>query len=270
MIIICRQILFRSIRKFSFNSHRPTTCKQLQHLQPDLGSDTSSRRFSSVLLSPVKKYFSTQQKRVYDDDEEWDLHRPDTDASSSSSLINRKTKKKKSVIPISTSLESPLFKNLSTDEQEGPHSLQQPQIKEQNTTHQKVNDIFNNKHRISLLMELNDKVGILHDILRYFWKYNVNISRIESRPCTNLGKFDFLVDIEINEVHRKVSKSGGNDDSDGEDDQAEINETMDLLLHDLKQFQGLEKLLILDEKEGKYLTCVLFSTIGLHKVTGES
>ena len=36
--------------------------------------------------------------------------------------------------------------------------------------------------RVSVLMELQDRVGILHDILKYFWKYDINVSRIESRP----------------------------------------------------------------------------------------
>lgn len=55
------------------------------------------------------------------------------------------------------------------------------------------------KPRTSILMELDDRVGILSDVLRYFWKFDVNICRIESRP--NWGKhhetsFDFFVDLE--------------------------------------------------------------------------
>jgi phenylalanine-4-hydroxylase len=60
--------------------------------------------------------------------------------------------------------------------------------------------------RTSLLMELTDRVGILHEILRYFWKHNVNICRIESRPANNNNNnnnnntkdrtFDFFVDLE--------------------------------------------------------------------------
>ena len=277
MTIILRQSLsLRSVSKFSFSSYKPTTCRK-QQLQDVLTSSTNSQRSctSCVFLSPVKKYFSTHQKHVYDEDEEveLDLHRTVTDTSSSSPLIHsKKKKKKKNHIPISTSQESPLFKNLLVlTEQEEQTSLQQqtqqktttPEEQTNNTTHNqkvKVNDdTSNNKYRISLLMELNDKVGILHDILRYFWKYNVNISRIESRPCTNVGKFDFFVDIEIHECDSKEASKGiGCDDSDvvnGDgDDKSAMNETMDLLLHDLKQFQGLEKLLILDEKEGKYVT----------------
>lgn len=50
-----------------------------------------------------------------------------------------------------------------------------------------------------LLMELTDRVGVLHDVLKYFWKYDVNISRIESRPKyigQNGQHFDFFIDME--------------------------------------------------------------------------
>jgi phenylalanine-4-hydroxylase len=66
--------------------------------------------------------------------------------------------------------------------------------------------------RSSVLMELTDRVGVLHDVLRYFWKYDVNICRIESRPSyvqndhdceagNKIGppkdrRFDFFVDME--------------------------------------------------------------------------
>lgn len=53
--------------------------------------------------------------------------------------------------------------------------------------------------RTSMLMEITDRVGVLHDVLRYFWKYDVNICRIESRPSSGTStnrKFDFFVDME--------------------------------------------------------------------------
>ncbi len=79
-------------------------------------------------------------------------------------------------------------------------------------------------------MELPDRVGVLHDVLRFFWKYDVNIRRIESRP-SQFGKFDFFVDVE-----------GGA--ANGRD------ERLDNLRTSLKEY-GVEKLLTLDEKEGK-------------------
>ena len=82
----------------------------------------------------------------------------------------------------------------------------------------------NEKPRVSLLMELTDGVGVLHNVLRYFWKYNINVSRIESRPVEG-QKFDFFVDF------------------DGKRDE----ENVEQLLMELRPMT--EKLLILDEKE---------------------
>lgn len=49
--------------------------------------------------------------------------------------------------------------------------------------------------KTSILMEMTDRVGVLHDVLKYFWKHDINIVRIESRP--KLGnKFDFFIDFE--------------------------------------------------------------------------
>lgn len=53
------------------------------------------------------------------------------------------------------------------------------------------------------MLELKDRPGALHDVLKYFWKYDLNITRIESRPKTlnALGeaRFDFFVDFEAND-----------------------------------------------------------------------
>jgi phenylalanine-4-hydroxylase len=55
---------------------------------------------------------------------------------------------------------------------------------------------------VSMLMEIGDAPGALHDILRFFWKYDINITRIESRPskqnALNQPRFDFYVDFESN------------------------------------------------------------------------
>jgi prephenate dehydratase len=90
-------------------------------------------------------------------------------------------------------------------------------------------------NRTSFLMELTDKIGVLHDILRFFWKYDVNVTRIESRPskpsltgATQEKKFDFFVDVQGNV---------------GDDN-------IDRLLHSLKDF-GVTKLLVLDAKQGE-------------------
>lgn len=65
-------------------------------------------------------------------------------------------------------------------------------------------ELFGEKPRVSVLMELSDRVGVLHDVLKFFWKHDINISRIESRPVqsqTHWGadskpKFDFYVDFD--------------------------------------------------------------------------
>ena len=53
--------------------------------------------------------------------------------------------------------------------------------------------------RTSVLMELTDRVGVLHDVLRHYWKYDINITRIESRPHkmgpSGEAVFDFFLDL---------------------------------------------------------------------------
>jgi len=83
--------------------------------------------------------------------------------------------------------------------------------------------------RTSVLMELTDRMGVLHDILRFFWKHDVNITRIESRPVQQkqdeAARFDFFVDFD--------GKRG--------------DDNVEKLLQDLRR--NTDKLLILDEKE---------------------
>ncbi len=86
---------------------------------------------------------------------------------------------------------------------------------------------FEEPNRTSLLMELTDRIGMLHEVLRFFWKFDVNITRIESRP-SRANRFDFFVDMEGNV---------------GDDN-------VDRLLSSLKKI-GVKKLLILDEKQGE-------------------
>ena len=87
--------------------------------------------------------------------------------------------------------------------------------------------------RVSLLMELTDRVGVLHDVLKFFWKYDLSISRIESRPVhssknqwgQNEPVFDFALDF-----------YGSLDDP-----------VVQKLMSDLDPIT--EKLLVLDEKD---------------------
>eukprot|EP00538_Stauroneis_constricta_P002341 CAMPEP_0119557658 /NCGR_PEP_ID=MMETSP1352-20130426/9261_1 /TAXON_ID=265584 /ORGANISM="Stauroneis constricta, Strain CCMP1120" /LENGTH=486 /DNA_ID=CAMNT_0007604797 /DNA_START=223 /DNA_END=1683 /DNA_ORIENTATION=- len=86
--------------------------------------------------------------------------------------------------------------------------------------------------RVSLLMELTDGLGVLQDVLKYFWKYDVNIGRIESRPAflspNGEKKFDFFIDFYGTLQHPSVQK----------------------LMDDLHPIA--EKLLVLDEKSVKW------------------
>jgi len=51
--------------------------------------------------------------------------------------------------------------------------------------------------RVSILAEINDKTGSLHDVLRYFWKYDINITHIESRPSPKgCDCFKFYIDFD--------------------------------------------------------------------------
>jgi hypothetical protein len=65
-------------------------------------------------------------------------------------------------------------------------------------------DLYGDKPRVSVLMELTDRLGVLHDVLKYFWKYDINVTRIESRPVAPSSqwggdkkpKFDFYMDFD--------------------------------------------------------------------------
>lgn len=37
--------------------------------------------------------------------------------------------------------------------------------------------------RVSILAEIADSPGSLYELLKYFWKYDINLTHIESRPC---------------------------------------------------------------------------------------
>jgi phenylalanine-4-hydroxylase len=104
--------------------------------------------------------------------------------------------------------------------------------KDATTTGKYVENEFDSEPpRTSLLMELTDRVGVLHDVLRFFWKYDVNICRIESRPSTGAAtnrRFDFFVDME-----------GSVDDDNG---------NIQKLLQALQESQFVDKLIIIDDK----------------------
>lgn len=56
---------------------------------------------------------------------------------------------------------------------------------------------LNGQSRVSILTEIEDKPGALHEILRYFWKYDINLTHIESRPAPkNNSGFHIFIDFD--------------------------------------------------------------------------
>ena len=51
---------------------------------------------------------------------------------------------------------------------------------------------------MSMLFSVKDKPGALYKVLEIFNKYNLNLTKIESRPAkTVLGEYIFLIDVLI-------------------------------------------------------------------------
>ena len=58
----------------------------------------------------------------------------------------------------------------------------------------------NSGDKMSLIFSGKDEPGALYNILGIFYKNNINLSKLESRPAkTELGEYIFLVDLEIKE-----------------------------------------------------------------------
>ena len=55
-----------------------------------------------------------------------------------------------------------------------------------------------NFEKMSMIFSVKDKPGALYNVLEIFNKYNLNLTKIESRPAkTILGEYYFLIDISI-------------------------------------------------------------------------
>lgn len=82
--------------------------------------------------------------------------------------------------------------------------------------------------RVSLLLEIQSRPGALHEVLKYFWKYDIDLTHIESRPLQN-GNDGFLIylDFEGNPEDPKASH----------------------LISDLKHHRPVRSVLLLGEKE---------------------
>ena len=67
---------------------------------------------------------------------------------------------------------------------------------------------------MSMLFSVKDKPGALFNVLKIFNKYNLNLTKIESRPAkTVLGEYIFLIDVLIENAReekaiQKLKKKG--------------------------------------------------------------
>ncbi len=60
------------------------------------------------------------------------------------------------------------------------------------------------KNKMSMLFSVKDKPGALYNVLEIFNKYNLNLTKIESRPAkTVLGEYIFLIDVSIKNAKEK-------------------------------------------------------------------
>lgn len=101
--------------------------------------------------------------------------------------------------------------NFSTQFQEHEHEWQEfsnSQTVEKNLKNNfLVSNVSSEPIRTSLLMELTDRVGVLHDVLRFFWKYDVNISRYVALMYLDMRTFelyltDFFFFVGLSRDHR--------------------------------------------------------------------
>ena len=68
------------------------------------------------------------------------------------------------------------------------------------------NKILENK--MSMLFSVKDKPGALYNVLEIFNRYNLNLTKIESRPAkTVLGEYYFLIDVSIVEENRNEDEA---------------------------------------------------------------
>ena len=57
---------------------------------------------------------------------------------------------------------------------------------------------------MSMLFSVKDKPGALYNVLEIFNKYDLNLTKIESRPAkTVLGEYIFLIDVSIENVQEE-------------------------------------------------------------------
>lgn len=61
-------------------------------------------------------------------------------------------------------------------------------------------------NKMSMLFSVKDKPGALYNVLEIFNKYNLNLTKIESRPAkTVLGEYIFLIDVSIENSKENIA-----------------------------------------------------------------
>ena len=56
---------------------------------------------------------------------------------------------------------------------------------------------FDSNPRVSVLTEIHDTPGALHELLKWFWKHDINVTHIESRPTPKgSDTFHMYIDFE--------------------------------------------------------------------------
>lgn len=59
----------------------------------------------------------------------------------------------------------------------------------------------------TLLFKVSDRPGALEEALRLFWKHDVNMTRLESRPSKGAAyTYDFTVDFEESQTSTKTRR----------------------------------------------------------------
>lgn len=63
-----------------------------------------------------------------------------------------------------------------------------------------------NENKMSMLFSVKDKPGALYSVLEIFNRYNLNLTKIESRPAkTVLGEYYFLIDVSIENRNEEMA-----------------------------------------------------------------
>ncbi|RKY39103.1 MAG: prephenate dehydratase [Candidatus Omnitrophota bacterium] len=72
----------------------------------------------------------------------------------------------------------------------------------------KEDSLPSGEDKTSIIFSVKDKVGALHDALYSFKKFNINLTKIESRPSKRKAwEYYFFVDFEGHRTNKKVDKS---------------------------------------------------------------